>query len=1419
MRRPDRRPRELHTLAGRSGPNRGPKGGPDGGPDSRPPRRFWIVPLSVALANLLAACPSLAEPRPARSEPGRAVALRARPGELTLFERERLPRDRRRERLFHQAATSDDTEAAAQTLADLLRSPGDCFIADPFERVAKEATRRDVEPDGPGTEHREREHRGTGDESTGPPRPVSLKSSIRELLALRSDLRAAPAQRRLAPPAAFSPADLIAAGCPTAAAARLEQMASDPLSPLSRSERASLSQLAAELCPPAAIRTAAIGPNPSPGALAGPASHSFPTRVGNSLPLRPLPPAASLPWPRWRIEHGTTNDREQRLREWESDRSESQGSFALPLSPVVVGDQVIVLLDGRLVSRSIATGELRWTLPVDRSAERKASDRSGASGDLFNARTSRISASAERIFLLTETVRSSGLVGSTVVGVDIGGESPQVCFRRNLGDDLALCPPLPTRHGLMCLVRGRTRLRLLCLDRTGQTRWDQPLALDESRPAGFRAIRSWAADLDEHGGLVICSTRVGMTVAVDAADGTLRWVDFDPEALPSANGRPTLSVTRLRGEPAFPTPLVCAGDRVLLLPPESSRLHCVDLRTGRAIWREHRRRATDIVGVVGDRVVVSGERHLRAVSVDDGRTLWTRRLPTPSGRSVIAGNTIIVPQESGMQRMLSVVDGVDEGHPGRDAARRIADADCSVRGRRLGHLLLVREGLLSCSATHLARFDHVDRRLAELPPTAAGDLERACIDLALGRVDTAVERLERFPVVESDDLNDRLTQLRREALFVQLHATGGQHPAAVTQLMPLVQTPEDSGRLLLHRLSAAVAADDENAVGNLLATLEDLPAETFCKQDGSTQRPLVVAGSILDDASSRVRSALVGQTATTDDRDRCLAVLSRRSITGPLWLDRAADDLAAGRYQAAELALLQAERTGAPDVVKHATTRRAAMYAQLGRFREAARLFGSSETIDLASLSRATRRALAAERARLRTTSMPTGGTTVAVDTESVDPAAAWYDGVRWTLTPPPDAGYDLVDVERGEGTARSRRLVVIDRTTTRRIAECEIPKQFWMPSSRTFPTCGHLMPLGARESVGLSLLENRTLWTQASTISRLKAQVAVADPLVTVFQNRSHLRAVDTLTGTVLWTRDDLDRRSGLASGRDHGVASSVDRLVLFDPDGSGFTRVSLRSGALLGRGRLEPLDRTLRRTEHSCGLRIAYVARVEGRWRYRVRDLARPAEPLLLDEPAAEQGPIEWVSPQHIVIVGESDEIVLFDVRKGCEVSRTQLDRPWPAGQPLVAALGESDLLVHLPHSQGFGGQHPLGSTDIRLPHRNLTGGLASIDRLTGELNWRIGTGRATLLDTTATGCPVLLLAARVREQEHHSEYRVRLDVIDRRTGERVRGAHGIPNTKWVRWDYDAPKRRVSLTGIEARVDIQIGGPTHEVAAKKTR
>jgi outer membrane protein assembly factor BamB len=194
-----------------------------------------------------------------------------------------------------------------------------------------------------------------------------------------------------------------------------------------------------------------------------------------------------------------------------------------------------------------------------------------------------------------------------------------------------------------------------CFDRdSGELLWRRELTSDV-RPS--EQVTSYVMCLND--GVLIAQTESEDLVGLNSQSGEILWrysvsglaSKYRDNALPS--GCPNV-------------PIVAQG-KVLHLPMFGEALHCVDARTGQALWtaprdEQFRESAAEyLAAVTHDSVLVVSRQRCRLLSLNNGEERWQRKLAAaPSGRGVLIGGNYVLPLGRAPLLSIKLTDGQAE---------------------------------------------------------------------------------------------------------------------------------------------------------------------------------------------------------------------------------------------------------------------------------------------------------------------------------------------------------------------------------------------------------------------------------------------------------------------------------------------------------------------------------------------------------------------------------------------------------------------------------------------------------------------------------------------------------------------------------------------------------------------------------------
>ncbi len=305
---------------------------------------------------------------------------------------------------------------------------------------------------------------------------------------------------------------------------------------------------------------------------------------------------------------------------------------------------------------------------------------------------------------------------------EIGGEKFNEPFDLPLAGNYFLGVPLVAGERLYVVGEMENEVRLHCLDaQTGHPTWSQLIGYSLHGMDRDFGRRFWSSQPALADGVIVCPNANGWLVAVDATSHSILWeVRF--QTAPGGNRRAQrirgndregmVEFKPLNGEWASSIPHVVDG-KVFYAPREHDELHCLDLTTGKTIWKHPRQNSLAFAGAYGDRLLLLETDGITALSLDK-TLLWKTKLDDeagkPSGFPIITRDEIFLPTDSGNLWRLSLADG-----------KVLGKQTVGAEHRPLGNLAFHDGRLISLDPLGARAFDVESRYRDELAARRAVD--------------------------------------------------------------------------------------------------------------------------------------------------------------------------------------------------------------------------------------------------------------------------------------------------------------------------------------------------------------------------------------------------------------------------------------------------------------------------------------------------------------------------------------------------------------------------------------------------------------------------------------------------------------------------------------------------------------------------
>lgn len=477
---------------------------------------------------------------------------------------------------------------------------------------------------------------------------------------------------------------------------------------------------------------------------------------------------------------------------------------------------------------------------------------------------------------------------------EIGGPGDQ--YPLPGADHFFLGPPTIVSGQVFVLGERDSQVRLFCLQPdSGKILWSQEVAEANVsvRVNGLR--RTTGASPTEAGGLLVCPIVDGSVVAFDPELRRIAWTwRYSSNAT-----NPAAALRRgFRFGPMVQSPVLQPGDRwqdlalvdtggmLLITPPDSDELFCIDAVSGQQLWSRPRESALYLATVFESRVVLVDPDGLRALDLVDGEQLWQSELfhRQPSGRGLRTEAVYHLP-------VLIVSD---------DAAEKTAGGAIAAFDLRTGNLLVetgmadsrVPGNLVAANGTLVSQrygavvalqsvheTEHViSNRLSQNAKDAEALTTLARLRLHQGRIADATDVLKR--VLQSDSQSST-TQLVIQTVLLQMQSSGRNESGLLNLLDTIPLSASDQIALANVRADLLI---DQGKIVDAFKMLLNTPV----REDGQavlvTSQSLTQAGpqwqarrfaEILDRVPPEQLLSLEGVTPNLDQPDSIRQWLER----------------------------------------------------------------------------------------------------------------------------------------------------------------------------------------------------------------------------------------------------------------------------------------------------------------------------------------------------------------------------------------------------------------------------------------------------------------------------------------------------------------------------------------------------------------
>lgn len=368
--------------------------------------------------------------------------------------------------------------------------------------------------------------------------------------------------------------------------------------------------------------------------------------------------------------------------------------------------------------------------------------------------------------------------------------------------------PLPLNGRLYQLLELDGVVRLLCLDpknlvavkdwhlKVPTLVWSQKLGRPNNTMPGDSIRRFQGTFLAAGEGIIICPTNSGMFVGVDIMSRSLLWAHaykkMDAPQRPVYNpqtgmmNQPNAALAADRWRAAAP---IVSGGRAVVTAYDSSKLECLEVRSGKVLWTVPRQ--TDdlyVGGVVNDKVIVVGRNSVRAYHLSGEADLvpklaWGDKptpLPgaTPTGHGIASKSAYYLPvrpENAGKDNVpaaeiwaINLETGAVTSKTGARLRKDGGGAELARYG--LGNLIFQDGLVIAQSAFEVAVYPQLEVKKAEMdrllkanPQDPRGLFNRGEIHLDDGKI---AEAIADFKEAEKHNPPDELKPSIKDKLYV-----------------------------------------------------------------------------------------------------------------------------------------------------------------------------------------------------------------------------------------------------------------------------------------------------------------------------------------------------------------------------------------------------------------------------------------------------------------------------------------------------------------------------------------------------------------------------------------------------------------------------------------------------------------------------
>lgn len=311
-------------------------------------------------------------------------------------------------------------------------------------------------------------------------------------------------------------------------------------------------------------------------------------------------------------------------------------------------------------------------------------------------------------------------------------------------------------------------------------------------------------------GLLVCPTCDQRIVAVSAEDQSLRWVfryagnirtqELGGDNLVLFGGRDAIDTASVDMDSRWVDSLPRIVDsRVFVTPRDSDLLYCLDLQSGKELWKAARGPFHAIGTITNDRIVLVGNQRVAAFRTIDGSAIWSTEIRdgVVCGSAASNGRVIQIPTDEPAIVTLDLATGVRLVRQSHDL------------NRMPGNLLMTEQGLLT---QNLGEVSYLAANTSEPNSSLAQKATELLLDQ---KQSDAMDLLDQGLIAGQGDKAAR--ELLIELLLEELRADYSNNRSRVPRIRELIeQTSADLATApLLHSVIGMNITDAAMIPGQL----------------------------------------------------------------------------------------------------------------------------------------------------------------------------------------------------------------------------------------------------------------------------------------------------------------------------------------------------------------------------------------------------------------------------------------------------------------------------------------------------------------------------------------------------------------------------------------------------------------------------